>query len=91
MMLLVLVHGLMGWHGVVVWKLGDWRAVHQALHPKLDLWRGEKIPLLAKRLTRAHEGSGLVGRAALLIQANHPLVTLVGREVGSWGFSRKKS
>lgn len=26
-----------------------------------------------------------------MIHADHPLVTLVGREVGSWGFSRKKS
>lgn len=54
------------------------------------MWRGEKVPLLAERLTRAHEGSGLVWGAALLIQADHPLVALVGREVWSWGFSLKK-
>lgn len=49
----------------------------------------EKVPLLAKRLTRAHEGPGLVGGATLLIHADHSLVTLVVREVGSWRFSWK--
>lgn len=28
LLVLVLVHRLMGLHGVVVWKLGDRRAVH---------------------------------------------------------------
>lgn len=55
------------------------------------MWRGEEVPLLAKRLTGAHEGPGLVGGTTLLIQAHHALMTLVGREVGSWGFSRKES
>lgn len=59
------------------------------LHPKLDL-RGENL-LLAIGLTGAHEGPGLVGGNTLLIQANHPLVALVGREVLSWRLSRKKS
>lgn len=89
MMMLVLMHGLMGWHGVVMWRLGDKGTMHYALHPKLDLWRRERVSLLAKRLTRAHERSGLV-RGAALVQVNHPLMALVGR-VGSWGFSWKKS
>lgn len=69
--------------------------MHQAsesyLHPKLDLWRREQVPLLAKRLSRAHERPGLIGGATLLIHVHHPLVTLVRREVGPWGFSRKQS
>lgn len=92
-MMLVLMHGLMGRHGVVVWRLGAQGAVHCAslsyLHPKLDLRRGERVSLLAERLTRAHEGPGLV-RGAALVQVNHPLVALVGRR-GSWGFSWKES
>lgn len=59
------------------------------LHPKLDLRRGERVSLLAERLTRAHEGPGLV-RGAALVQVNHPLVALVGRR-GSGGFSWKES
>lgn len=55
------------------------------LHPKLDLWWRERVSLLAKRLTRAHEGSRLV-RGAALVQVNYPLVALVGRQ-RSWGFS----
>lgn len=62
------------------------------LHPKLELWRGEKVSLLlAKGLAGANEGPGLVGGATLLIQTHHPLVALVRREVGSRRFSLKKA
>lgn len=60
------------------------------LHPKLDLWRGKRISLLAKMLTRAHEWSGLV-RWTSLVKVHHPLMALMRREVGSGRFSWKKS
>lgn len=79
----------------MMWQLGDKGGMHQSsalyLHPKRSWWRGEHVALLAKRLPWAHERSGLVWGTTLLIQVHHPLVTLVGREVGSWGFSLKQS
>lgn len=49
------------------------------------------VSLLAKLLTGAHERPRWVWGTTLLIQADQPLVTLVGREVRSWGFSWKQS
>lgn len=60
------------------------------LHPKLDLWRGKRVCLLAKMLTRAHERSRLVLWTSL-VEVHHPLMALMRREVGSGRFSRKKS
>ncbi len=60
MMLLVLVHGLMGWHGVVVRKLGDRWAVHQALNYQRkkrninDMSKTAKLELTVTRVENVH-------------------------------------
>lgn len=60
------------------------------LRPKLDLWRGKRVSLWAKMLTRAHEWSRLV-RWTSLVKVHHPLMTVMRREVGSGRFSWKRS
>lgn len=72
-------------------KKGKITYSYSYLHPKLNLWMGKNVSLLAECVTRACERPRLVRGGALLIEVQHSLVTLVGREVGSRGFSLKES